>query len=310
MTSSSALSGDRGPLAFPVTPYGPDDRIDADAYQRHVGAMAAFDPPAWFVGCGTGEFAALHSDEIARLVRLTVDVVGSEVPVYGGAGHGFASARDTALHVAEAGGRGLLLFPPTFLPGDADGYVRFVRGVADVSPLELILYHRAPAPVPVSCVADVTAIDQVVAIKEGLGDIEVASLLMARAMAGTYFLNGMPTAEVFQPALQAMGVRGYSSAVFNFVPEVSWAFHRALQDGDEDAIRALNDVFFQPFLALRRRTAGYAVSLIKVGARLRWGTPDAPRPPLPVVERGDVAELAALIETGLQHVARADGTRH
>jgi 5-dehydro-4-deoxyglucarate dehydratase len=34
-------------------------------------------------------------------------------------------------------------------------------------------------------------------------------------------LNGMPTAELSVPAFLGVGVRSYSSAVFNFVPEIA-----------------------------------------------------------------------------------------
>lgn len=289
-----------GPLAFPVTPFRHDGSIDEDAFRKHVRHMAEYQPPAWFVGCGTGEFAALDVDESEHLVRVAIDEVGADTPVYGGVGHGIGLAKALAMRLEQAGAAGLLLFPPTLLIGRPSGYVDAVREIASCTDLDIIVYHRDPHPIPVGMVAELTSIPSVVGIKDGLGDIEQLSLLTRGAEHGTVFLNGMPTAEVFQPALQPLGVTGYSSAVFNFVPEISWAFHRAVSSSDAEAVERLGDTFFGPFLDIRRRCPGYAISLVKTGARLRWGTPDAPRAPLPKVNGEDARDLSRLIEKALQ----------
>jgi 5-dehydro-4-deoxyglucarate dehydratase len=78
----------------------------------------------------------------------------------------------------------------------------------------------------------------------------------------------LPTAEVFAPAYRAMGVPVYSSAVFNFVPATAMRFYRALVAGDHATVDRLLDEFFLPYLEIRNRGAGYAVSIVKAGARI------------------------------------------
>lgn len=65
--------------------------------------------------------------------------------------------------------------------------------------------------------------------------------------------------------------------------------------------RLLRD-FYVPLVELRDRVPGYAVSLVKAAARLR-GRPVGPvRAPLTEPSPADLADLGALLETGLDLV--------
>src|SRR5258706_376046 len=83
-----------------------------------------------------------------------------------------------------------------------------------------------------------------------------------------HYFNGMPPAEMSQPAYRAVGVAAYSSAVFCFAPDLATAFHTAHTTGDDATADRLLDGFWAPYVALRRSGAGYAVSLVKAGVRL------------------------------------------
>jgi 5-dehydro-4-deoxyglucarate dehydratase len=94
-------------------------------------------------------------------------------------------------------------------------------------------------------------------------------------------------------------VRSYSSAVFNFVPEISWAFYRGTVAGDADTQARLLEGFYRPFAELRDRARGYAVSLIKAGLNVQ-GRPVGPaRAPLVNPTPEHEAELKAIVERGL-----------
>jgi 5-dehydro-4-deoxyglucarate dehydratase len=56
--------------------------------------------------------------------------------------------------------------------------------------------------------------------------------------------------------------------VFNFVPQLAMDFYHATASGDTATTNRLIDDFFLPLLEIRNRKAGYAVSMIKAGARL------------------------------------------
>jgi 5-dehydro-4-deoxyglucarate dehydratase len=82
------------------------------------------------------------------------------------------------------------------------------------------------------------------------------------------YLGGLPTAEVYAAAYKALGVPVYSSAVFNFMPQLAMDFYRAIAQDDHATTNRLLDEFFLPYIAIRNRKAGYAVSIVKAGARL------------------------------------------
>ncbi len=90
----------------------------------------------------------------------------------------------------------------------------------------------------------------------------------------------MPTHELFAEGFNGVGVTTYSSAVFNFVPQLAQRFYRAMRSGDRATMESILNNFFFPFAALRDRKAGYPVSIIKAGVDLIGYGPGPVRPPL------------------------------
>lgn len=287
-----------GPLAFPVTPFGIDGELDLVTFREHVRWMSAFSPPALFVACGTGELASLDADEVARLVEAAVTEAGPDVPVYAGVGGGLALARHFLRGAEAAGAHGALVLPPYLNRGEQRGLVAYYRSLAEATPLSLILYQRGSAVFEPETVAELASTPNIVGFKDGLGEIERMQSIVHAARGALTFFNGMPTAETFQPAYAAIGVPYYSSAVFNFVPEIAWAFYRASADGDQETLNRLLGGFFVPFARLRNRVKGYAVALVKAGVAIRWGSVGSVRPPLVGVREEHARELADLVERG------------
>src|SRR5690606_10390818 len=103
------------------------------------------------------------------------------------------------------------------------------------------------------------------------------------------------THEVYAAPYKALGVPVYSSAVFNFIPRTAIAFYNAYAAGDTATTGRLLDEFFLPYLAIRNKGQGYAVSIVKAGATLAGRTAGPVRPPLSDLKPAEVEELAALI---------------
>ena len=93
-----------------------------------------------------------------------------------------------------------------------------------------------------------------------------------------------------------MGVPVYSSAVFNFIPATAMRFYQALVAGDHATVDRLLDEFFLPYLEIRNRGAGYAVSIVKAGARIVGRGAGPVRPPLTDLSEAESRDLARLIE--------------
>jgi len=106
----------------------------------------------------------------------------------------------------------------------------------------------------------------------------------------------MPTAEVFAAAYKAVGVTTYSSAVYNFIPQAALRFYDALVENDTATMHALLTQFFYPYLAIRNRGKGYAVSIVKAGSRVLGSDPGPVRPPLTDLTMDEEAMLKTLLD--------------
>ena len=94
------------------------------------------------------------------------------------------------------------------------------------------------------------------------------------------YLGGMPTAELFAEAYLGAGFSTYSSAMFNFVPDLAVKFYKALRAGDRKTCEQILVDFFYPFMAIRnrRRAMGSAIKAGGCRLRCRSGAPTALRP--------------------------------
>jgi 5-dehydro-4-deoxyglucarate dehydratase len=107
----------------------------------------------------------------------------------------------------------------------------------------------------------------------------------------------MPTAELFAEAYLGAGFTTYSSAVFNFVPGLANEFYAALRAGERAICERILVDFFYPFMAIRNRAKGYAVSAIKAGVRLQGFDAGPVRAPLKDLTNEEIGMLEALIGT-------------
>lgn len=295
-----------GVLFFPVTPFTPTGAVAQDVLAEHVGRGVDAGPGAVFVACGTGEFHALEPREFERVVRVAVDATAGRVPVLAGTGGAVALAEQFAFAAHRAGADGLLLLPPYLVNCPPAGLLRYVRTVAEATPLPMIVYQRNNSVFTPESAVDVATLPTVVGFKDGLGDLDLLQRIVLAVREAVHkpfqFFNGLPTAEMTALAYRSIGVELYSSAVFCFAPEVSLAFYRALVGGDTDTVRLLLTRFYRPLVQLRDTVPGYAVSLVKAGVRLRGLDVGGVRAPLVDPSAEHVARLKRILATGLDLV--------
>lgn len=288
-----------GLLAFPLTPFTADLELDLDAFSDHLGTHLAADVGALFVACGTGEFSALASEEVRAVLRRAREVADGRVPVWVGAGGGPAQAR-VGVALAEAeGADGVLLLPPYLVTGPPDGLVDHVRFAVRDSGIPVIVYHRSPGVFTAESARRLREIPSVIGLKDGYGDVDLMSRIVTAAGPDFLYFNGLPTAEVSARAYRAIGVGRYSSAVHCFAPEIAGRFHRALVAGEQEVVDRLLAGFYLPLVALRDETPGFAVSLVKAGARLRGQKVGGVRPPLREPTADQLRRLDGIIADGL-----------
>lgn len=289
-------------LSFPLTPFTDHGEFAPERFRTYVRAQIAADPAAVFVACGTGEFFSLTLDEYAEITRIAVEEAAGRLPVIAGTGYGWAIAAQYAARAAEAGADGLLLMPHYLVKAPADGLVEQVRRVAEATCLPLIAYQRDYVSFDAASVALLAKIPNVIGLKDGHGDLDRLQRIRLAAPADFLFFNGVATAEMQARAYSAIGIPAYSSAVHAFAPEISKAFFTALRAGDDARVDELLRGFYQPFVELRDRRPGYAVSLVKAAARLRELPVGPVRAPLSDPTPEELAELKSVLAVGLDLV--------
>lgn len=285
-----------GLLSFPVTHF--DDRLDFDepAFRTHLGWLLEHRPAALFAPGGTGEFFSLTLDEFSAVARAAVAETASRVPVLAGCGYGTRVAVQFAQAAEAAGADGLLLFPPYLLNAESAGLIKHVQAVCASTRLGVIFYNRDNAVLNESALEQLCDLcPNLVGLKDGHGDIELITRISNRLGDRLVYIGGLPTAETFALPYLEIGVTTYSSAIFNFLPQFAQDFYAAVRRRDRDTVSTMLRDFVLPYIAIRSRRKGYAISIVKAGLAT-VGRPAGPvRPPLTEVAPNELEELKRLV---------------
>jgi 5-dehydro-4-deoxyglucarate dehydratase len=285
-----------GLLSFPVTHFNADLSFNEAGYREHLSWLSQYDVAGLFAAGGTGEGFSLTPAEIDTVVRTAVSEVNDTVPVIAPATGGTASAIAQAQAAEAAGADGLLLLPPYLTEAGQRGLIEHVSAVCRSTSLGIAVYSRANAILNDYSVAELADRNEnLVCLKDGVGNIELMTRTYARVGDRLTYIGGLPTAETFALPLLQLGVNTYSSAIFNFVPEFALGFYADVLAQDRDSVyRKLNE-FILPYLDIRDRQKGYAVSIVKAGVTAIGRSAGPVRPPLQDLTEDERAQLTELI---------------
>lgn len=286
-----------GLLSFPVTHFDADGAFNEGSFRQHCSWMLDHELSGLFAAGGTGEFFSLTPDEVNSVVRAAVAERRADVPVLSGCGYGTAIATGMARGAESAGADGLLLLPPYLVNSTQAGLAAHIEAVCRSTGLGVIVYNRDNAIVEADTLAGLCDRNpNLVGYKDGVGDIELMMRIYSRMGNRLTYIGGLPTAETFATPYLTMGVTTYSSAIFNFMPEWALAFYKAVRAGNQvEVLRQLTD-FVMPYVDIRNRNRGYAVSIVKAGCRLVGIDAGPVRSPLTDLTAGEHDALRALID--------------
>ncbi|HEY0063926.1 MAG TPA: 5-dehydro-4-deoxyglucarate dehydratase [Telluria sp.] len=285
-----------GLLSFPITDFDANGDFRASTYAERLEWLAPYGASALFAAGGTGEFFSLTHAEYSNVVKVAVDTCKGKVPILAGAGGATRSAIAFGQEAQRLGAQGVLLLPHYLTEASQDGLVSHVEQFCKSLDIGVIVYNRGQCrltPDSLEKLAD--RCPNLIGFKDGIGDVELMVSIWRRMGDRFSYLGGLPTAEVFAAAYKAMGVPVYSSAVFNFMPKLAMDFYHAVAADDHATINRLIDDFFLPYLDIRNRKAGYAVSIVKAGARLVGHDAGPVRAPLTDLNEAECEMLARLI---------------
>lgn len=283
-------------LSFPVTPFDAENRFAPEPYKAHVEWLSGFDAPVLFSAGGTGEFFSLAPNEIPGIVAAAKEAAG-KTAIVSGCGYGTAIATQIAHDVEKVGADGILLLPHYLIDAPQEGLYHHVKAVCNATGMGVMVYNRDNAVLQADTLARLCdECPNLIGFKDGTGDIGLVRQITAKMGDRLVYLGGMPTAELFAEAYLGAGFTTYSSAVFNFVPALATRFYTALRAGERATCEGILNSFFYPFMALRSRRKGYAVSAVKSGVRLIGFDAGPVRAPLDDLTADEEATLKALID--------------
>ncbi len=287
----------RGLLSFPLTDFDARGVFDSRGSAARIEWLMRYPAAAMFSAGGAGEFFSLTPEEYSNVLRVAVQTARGKIPVIGAAGYGTATAIAYAQKSEKIGADGLLLLPPYLVEGPQDGLRAHIGAVCRSTRLPVIVYNRDTCRLQAETLARLAEdCPNLIAFKDGIGDADDIKAIHALLGDRMLMLNGMPTAEAYAKEFRALGMATYSSAIFNFVPLTAIDFHRAVHDDDEATLQRLTTEFLEPYLRIRKKQPGYAVSIVKAGADIVGRPGGKVRPPLTDLTAEERSELAALIE--------------
>lgn len=285
-----------GLLSFPLTDFDADLNFDAKAYAGRLEWLMPYGAAVLFAAGGTGEFFSLEPGEYAEVIKTATQTCRGRVPIIGGAGGGTRLAIGYAQQAERCGAQGVLLLPHYLTEATQEGLVAHVEAVCKSVNLGVVVYNRGACRLSAgSLVRLAERCPNLIGFKDGLGDIERIVSIRQKVGDRFVYIGGMPTHEVYAAAYKALGVPVYSSAVFNFIPRTAVEFYNACASGDTATTSRLINEFFLPYLEIRNKGEGYAISIVKAGAAIVGKSAGAVRPPLSGLKPAEVEQLASLI---------------
>ena len=285
-----------GLLSFPLTDFDAAGDFNAKTYAERLEWLAPYGASALFAAGGTGEFFSLTANEYSNVIKVAVDTCRGKVPILAGAGGPTRTAIAYAQEAQRLGAHGILLLPHYLTEASQDGLIAHVQEVCRSVDFGVVIYNRGICRLTADSLEKLAAsCPNLIGFKDGIGDIELMVSIWRRMGDRFSYLGGLPTAEVYAAAYKALGVPVYSSAVFNFMPKLAMDFYHAIAADDHATTNRLLDQFFLPYLEIRNRKSGYAVSIVKAGARLVGHSAGPVRAPLTDLTAEEDAMLDKLI---------------
>jgi 4-hydroxy-tetrahydrodipicolinate synthase len=211
----------------------------------------------------TGECPTLSHEEHKQVVEAVVKRAGGAARVIAGAGsNSTAEAIELTAFAKKVGADATLQVCPYYNKPTQEGFYQHFKAIADEVDLPIVLYNipgRCGAGLTPETVARLAEHDNIVAIKEATGSLDVASEIAMRC--DITILSGDDSLTL---PLAAVGGKGVISVVANIVPADVKALTDLILEGDLGSARQWHRKLF----ALSKNMLTLATNPIPIKAAL------------------------------------------
>lgn len=281
-----------------VTPFTDAGSIDWDAYDRLIDRQLEAGIAGLVPVGTTGEAATLDEEEALAVIAHTVKRAGNAAYVLAGTGSNVTKKTVAASRrAADAGAHGVLLITPYYNKPTQEGLIAHFSAVAGAAPVDVMLYsvpgRTGVAIAPETAGALARAHRNIVAIKEAGGD--AARVTALRAACGPDFVVHCGDDGLALPFF-ALGARGLTSVLSNYLPAEVVALYTAWAEGRRDDALALHERLSPLAAAMFVESSP---SPVKRALALSGVMSDTVRLPLvPLSPQGDAHLRAAMANAG------------
>jgi 4-hydroxy-tetrahydrodipicolinate synthase len=212
----------------------------------------------------TGECPTLSHSEHKKVIERVVKVAGGKIPIIAGAGsNSTAEAIELSAFAKETGADATLQVGPYYNKPTQEGFYQHFKAIADEVDLPIVLYN-----IPGRCggsgmtpetVARLSAIENIVAIKEATGSMDQASEIASRC--DITIISGDDSLTL---PLASVGGKGVISVVANIVPADVKAMTDLILEGDFVSARKWHNKLF----ALSKNLLSLATNPIPIKAAM------------------------------------------
>lgn len=277
-------------LTAMVTPFTSDGAVDLAAAQAVATHLADHGHDGVVLSGTTGESPTTTVAEDGDLLRAVIEAVGDRVSVVAGVGtNSTAHSLELTEQATKLGAAGVMVVTPYYSKPSQPGVLAHFRAVAEVTDLPVMLYDvpgRTGLRIGWSTYEQAAAIDNVVAVKEAVGDLPQGMRLIRDL--GLSLYSGDDANNL---AWLAHGACGVISVVGHVAGDQNAALVRAVDEGNlAEAQEIYHDLL--PAISAIMGVANYGGTTAKAALQL-VGVLDNRRVRLPLVELDDT-ELEAL----------------
>ncbi len=231
-----------GSMVAIVTPMDAQGALDWHALTKLVDFHLAEGTDALVVVGTSGESATLNVAEHVEVIRRVVEQVKGRIPVIAGTGANCTrEAVELTRNAKSVGADACLLVTPYYNKPTQEGLYQHFKHIAEAVDIPQILYNvpgRTVCDMLADTVVRLSAIANIIGIKEATGDIARAKDIIARVPSDFAVYSG-DDATAYE--LMLAGGKGNISVTANIAPRAMHELCALAMAGDAPAAKALND---------------------------------------------------------------------
>lgn len=223
-----------------VTPFNADGSVNYEELARLIDFQIENGTDALVIAGTTGESSTLSEQEHIDVIKFAVEHTKHRVPVIAGTG---SNATETAVMLSKeaekAGADALLLVTPYYNKTSQRGLYVHYKTIADSVKLPIILYNvpsRTGLGIDVETAAKLAEIDNIVAMKDAVGNITYTANLIERCGDQLTVYSGNDDQIV---PMMSLGAKGVISVLSNVAPKETHDMCAAALAGDYKTAAAL-----------------------------------------------------------------------